>query len=131
VPDDATLAAQRGAMFPGHELPDGISPTPACRVCAAPVLAEGLTVCWRHVESELGITYRQLNYWVMQGHLRPRQDSRSQGFPRRWPAGELEIARRMARLTNAGLAVERAAAFARESWPKGEIESGIQIEVTE
>jgi len=96
----------------------------------ADVYAEGLTTCHRHVADELGITYRQLNYWVMQGHLHPEHDTRSSGIPRRWPAGELEIARRMARLTAAGLTVERAAVFARDSWPEGEIAPGLTLEVS-
>jgi DNA-binding transcriptional MerR regulator len=94
-------------------------------------MADGLDVCWRHVEHALGITYRQLDYWTRQGHLKPRQDAPSSGVPRKWPLAELEVARRMARLTDAGLAVERAAAFARESWPKGEIAAGVTLAVTE
>jgi hypothetical protein len=121
---------QRAAMFGARPLPDGIPAAPACTVCGSPVLSDGLTVCSRHVKHELGITYRQLNYWVMQGYLRPKQDARLSGVPRRWPAAEIEIAKRMARLTDAGVIPERAAVFARQSWPKGEIAPGIVIEVT-
>jgi hypothetical protein len=118
-------------MFPGNELADGIPPAPPCTVCAAPVLAEGLAACWRHVESDLGVTYRRLDYWARRGYLRPERDSRSSGIPRRWPAAEVEVARRMARLTGSGIAVERAAVFARYSWPAGEIAPGVTLAVME
>jgi len=88
-------------------------------------------------EDEMGITYRQLDYWVHQGYLRPHRRRKTpsgtpwgQGIRRIWPASELEIGRRMARLTAAGLTPERAAAFAREGWPAGEIAPGVRIEVT-
>jgi hypothetical protein len=98
-------------------------------VCGAEVLAEGLESCHRHVVHELGITYRQLNYWSMRGYLRPEHETRGPGEPRRWPAGERDVARRMGQLVAAGIAVETAAAFARKSWPAGEIAPGIRIEV--
>lgn len=100
-----------------------------CNVCGGTVVADGLNVCHRHVIHELGITYRQLNYWVMQGHLKPEQRAQGSGMPRRWPATEVEVAKRMALLTAAGFAVEKAAVFARKSWPAGEIAAGVWIEV--
>jgi MerR HTH family regulatory protein len=106
-------------------------------VCGSPVQVDGMSVCWQHTEDELGISYRQLDYWVRRGYLRPeRRTARGgkygggQGVSRRWPAAELEIARRMARLTAAGITPERAAVFARESWPSGEIAPGITVEIT-
>jgi hypothetical protein len=81
--------------------------------------------------AEVGVTYRQLNYWVNRGWLRPVQAARSSGVPRRWPLLELEIAKRIERLAAAGVAVDRAAVFARESWPAGEIAPGIRIEISD
>jgi hypothetical protein len=81
----------------------------------------------------LGITYRQLDHWVRGGYLQPGRNwaghAKGPGSPRMWPPGELEIARRMGRLTAAGLPPALAARFARELWPGGEIAPGIWIEV--
>lgn len=84
--------------------------------------------------AELGITYRQLDHWARCGYLRPDRrwagKTLGAGSPRVWPAEELEVARRMGRLTAAGLPAKLAASFARDSWPRGEIAPGIFIEVT-
>jgi hypothetical protein len=48
-----------------------------------------------------------------------------------WPAGEIEIARRIGHLVAASLPLARSARFARQEWPRGEIAPGITIEVTE
>ena len=79
----------------------------------------------------LGITYRQLDYWVWQGYLRPADPTPGTGVPREWPEAELEIARRMGRLTTAGLTPAAAAVIARDTWPAGELAPGITITVTE
>ena len=129
--DSAVHAAQRIAMTGIRPLPEGYPEAPTCTVCDSPVMVDGLDVCWRHVEHALGITYRQLDYWTRQGHLKPKQDAPTSGAPRKWPLAELEIARRMARLTAAGIAVENAAAFARDSWPAGEIAPGLTLTATE
>jgi hypothetical protein len=109
-----------------------------CVTCGRGVYTEGLQVCSHCIPSELGITFKQFDHWSRKGYLRPeRRPQRSgryhngTGVPRRWPPAELEIARRMGRLTAAGLTPERAAVFARESWPSGEIAPGIRIEVTD
>jgi DNA-binding transcriptional MerR regulator len=88
-----------------------------------------MTLSGSNVEDELGITYRQLDYWTRKGHLHPLNDVGT-GIAREWTEAELEIARRMGRLTAAGVPVERAATFARNTWPRGEIAPGIVIEVT-
>lgn len=104
----------------------------ACTECAAPVLAEGLSACHRHVKAGLGITYAQLDGWTRRGWLRPehppsRWGGSGSGAPRRWPPAELEIARRMGLLTGAGLAASAAAVFARKAWPAGEIAPGLVL----
>jgi hypothetical protein len=91
---------------------------------------------WRHVKAELGITYAQLDTWTRRGWLHPehppsRYGDAGSGAPRRWPAAELEIARRMGRLTGAGLAASAAAAFARSGWPAGEIAPGLVLTAQE
>lgn len=79
----------------------------------------------------LGITYRQLDYWVLQGHLRPLDPQPGTGNAREWPETELEIARRMGRLTAAGLPLSFAAVMARDTWPSGRLAPGITVTVTE
>jgi hypothetical protein len=81
-----------------------------------------------HVTKCAGITYRKLDYWVRLGHLQPGGGVGT-GNDRWWPPAEIEIARRMGRLTAAGLPLELAASFAREGWPSGEIAPGITLEV--
>lgn len=85
------------------------------------------------VMREAGMTYRQLDFAVRSGYLQPVRQWRGRrwgsGSPRLWPEGELEIARRMGRLTAAGIPPALAASFARHSWPRGEIAPGIWIEV--
>jgi hypothetical protein len=83
---------------------------------------------------EAGITYRRLDLWERAGYLRParvwRGQRRGSGSPRSWPKDELEVARRMGRLTRAGIPAALAASIARDSWPRAEIAPGIFIEVT-
>jgi hypothetical protein len=83
---------------------------------------------------ELGITYRQLDFAIRKEWLRPvrqwRGQRRGSGSPRWLPEDEMEIGRRMGRLTAAGIPPSLAASFARHSWPRGEIAPGIWIEVT-
>lgn len=81
-------------------------------------------------EDLLGVTYRQLDYWNRKGYIRSANEGIGTGRTREWPRAELEIARRMGRLVAAGVSVERAAVFARDGWPRGEIAPGVVIEVT-
>lgn len=78
-----------------------------------------------------GISYRQLDNWVRLGHLRPVDPEPGTGSPREWPEPELEIARRMGRLTAAGLPLAFAARMARDTWPAGELAPGIEVLVTD
>jgi len=82
---------------------------------------------------EAGITYRQLDFWIRHRWLQPVREwrgfGRGSGSPRWWSEDELEIARRMGRLTAAGIPPAVAASFARHSWPRGEIAPGIWLEV--
>lgn len=82
------------------------------------------------VTEQAGISVRQASYWTDLGFLRPEGDGGS-GKPWRWPEAEAEIARRMGRLTAAGLPLEWAAQFARSDWPSGPLAPGITITVTE
>lgn len=66
------------------------------------------------VIAETGATYRQLDYWVRSGYLRPDPALPGSGRFRAWPDKEIVIAREMIRLTEAGLSVAKAAHVARE-----------------
>jgi hypothetical protein len=72
-----------------------------------------------------GPTRRQLDYWSTKHYLRPDTASPGSGYKRRWPAAEQDIARLMVRLINAGLAVEVAAAAARNRVERGLTEIAI------
>jgi Bacterial RNA polymerase, alpha chain C terminal domain len=97
--------------------------------------ADGELLASTDVAREAGISFRQLDHWTRCGYLMPGREWRGRhwgsGSNRTWPAGEMEIARRMGRLTAAGILPRLAASFARNSWPKGEIMPGIAIEVTD
>jgi hypothetical protein len=94
----------------------------------AEALAEGWRLS-RHVAEQAGITYRKLDYWTRLGHLRPEHDGGS-GYDRCWPPEEVQVACRIARLTDAGLPLAIAAGFARDHWPCGEIAPGVGLSVT-
>lgn len=84
------------------------------------------------VTQDAGITYRQLDYWVRKGFLRPAVrwgDPAGKGHGRIWPPQEVAIAGRMARLLAAGLPLTWSAEFARDHWPSGELASGITVTV--
>lgn len=68
---------------------------------------------------QTGISYRQLDYWVRQGWLRPEYPHAGSGTRREWTNDELDVAVRMAKLVKAGLAHDIAANVARkgsEAW---------------
>lgn len=104
-------------------------PVPRCPSCTGESHSGGL--CAPCLLVDLGISYRQLDYWVRQGWLRPERDRRGTGVPRRWPEAELAVARRMVRLTAAGFPPALAHRFARDLWPDGEIAPGIWISAEE
>ena len=59
-----------------------------------------------------GVTYRQLDFWVRQGYLRPEHAGGS-GVARKWPAEEIRVLERMARLVRGGVVPSVAARVAR------------------
>jgi DNA-binding transcriptional MerR regulator len=81
------------------------------------------------VSALAGITYRQCDYWVRTGLLRPECASNGSGSRRRWTADEIEVARTMGRLVRAGLPPETAHEVARSGDSRCEIGPGVWIEV--
>lgn len=69
-----------------------------------------------HPADELGVTYRQLDYWTRKGYLLPTMTSgRGSGHRRTWPDEEVWIARTMGRLVAAGIEPAVAASAARRA----------------
>ena len=67
--------------------------------------------------AQAGITYRMLDYWTVVGYVRVVGDNAQpgSGFKRAWSAYEYQIARRIRRLTRAGVRLDVAAAAARKA----------------
>jgi hypothetical protein len=63
---------------------------------------------------EFGTSYRQLDYWIRKGYIHTVPNERSgSGYSRQLSEDEIQIARYMIRLTNAGFMVGAAALIAR------------------
>ncbi len=80
------------------------------------IVCDPCAVAYGRVQAllEEGLTYRQLDYWVRKGYLKPdHPEWARQGTPREWSEREIEVARIMYRLTSAGLSVPVAAEVAR------------------
>lgn len=76
-----------------------------------------------------GVSVRQLDYWSSKGYLRTVGDTHpGSGYPRRWPAEEVEVAARMARLRQAGISLDLAAMAARSVLPV-EVVEGVWVDV--
>lgn len=70
------------------------------------------------IEAQYGVSYRRLDLWTRQGHIRASNPAPGSGHRRVWAAAELDIARRMAELTAAGMTVAASAQIARNGgWP--------------
>jgi hypothetical protein len=64
--------------------------------------------------SDIGLTYRRLDYWTRQGYLLAIGEVRpGSGRLRVWPVSEIEVADRMVRLTEVGLDLLVASELAR------------------
>ena len=66
------------------------------------------------IAREAGVTYRQLDYWIRAGYVRPLDPLPGTGTARQWPEEEREVVMTMARLVDAGFTVPAAAVLARE-----------------
>ncbi len=85
---------------------------------SAPVFGQGSPIP--------GLTYRQVDYWVRRGYLRPEHATDGSGSVREWPAEELAVGERMGRLVAAGMAPVAAAVAARHDGPV-EIAPGVWV----
>jgi hypothetical protein len=72
-----------------------------------------------------GCTYRQLDYWCRRGWLHPAGGGGS-GRQRIWPEAEIQAARTMRRLVEAGMTVTAAALVSRGQY---QLAPGIRVQV--
>jgi DNA-binding transcriptional MerR regulator len=86
-----------------------------------------------YITEYTGLTYRQLDYASRRGLLHPERQWKGRkwgsGSPRIWSTAELEVARTMGRLINAGLTLDAAHRIARSGESRAEIAPGVWIEV--
>ena len=76
-----------------------------------------------------GISYRQLDYWVRRGYLKPEYLAPGSGAKRRWTAEERRVAQTMARLVAAGFTPEAAHPIARNGPGQLYLGHGVSVEV--
>lgn len=67
-----------------------------------------------------GMNYRQLDYWVTKGYLRPTEKSPGSGNQRRFPHREYDVAQLMVRLRIVGVELRPAARLARDAIEAGQ-----------
>jgi len=68
-----------------------------------------------------GVSYRQLDYWVRTGFIKPARDARGKGSARRWGALEIVQLRVAKELRQAGVSLQkirRATAWLRKALPR-------------
>jgi hypothetical protein len=104
---------------------DNIDEYPRCGVCAA--VPDGCLTS-KGVVAATGITYRQLDFWVRQGYLKPLLASKGSGIPRAFSPSEVDVAVRMARFVAAGVLPASANHAARHG---GELVPGLRIVVVD
>lgn len=83
--------------------------------------------------TEVGVTYRQADYWCRRGYVQATRYAASSGIPRRLDTAEANVLAVMARLVHAGLTAETAARLARESrngHGRHELADGVHIVLT-
>lgn len=101
-----------------------------CHICYRKHRKAGTLVDWptqtptRACPEVPGLSYRQLDYWVRVGYLRPGNPTGGSGTVRSWPDDELAVAQTMARLVAAGLTVAAAHMVARGD---AEIAPGVRV----
>ena len=106
-----------------------------CRRCYASASRTGTLKQWplevnrdRGDGEPEGPTYRQLDYWVRVGYLRPAHAEPGSGGWRYWSAEECRVANLMARLVTVGFTPRLAHDVARSN---GRLQiEGVAIEVT-
>lgn len=78
-----------------------------------------------------GITYRQLDYWVRQGYIKPKPGATGTGHTRDFSDHEIAVAARMARLIDRGFTPKAAARIARVTPGYVHLGKGIHLHLHE
>lgn len=65
------------------------------------------------VAEQLGVSYRQLDYWIRAGYVHSLREKTGSGNPRTLDDREIVVVQKMIRLIRAGFTVESAAIAAR------------------
>lgn len=74
---------------------------------------------------EVGITYRQLDYWIRSGYVDPKGDHNpGSGNRREFDDTEVEYVRTLALLAKTGMRIESAANLALGLWATGTADLG-------
>jgi DNA-binding transcriptional MerR regulator len=71
--------------------------------------------------TEVGLTYRKLDYWSRRGYLVSERAKPGSGHPRTWSSDEIAVARAICRLTGVGFTLSAAAKIAREHYTSGHL----------
>jgi DNA-binding transcriptional MerR regulator len=77
------------------------------------LVTDSPTLTASQVLTASGISYRQLDFWVRAGYLKPSTPARGYGSVRRFPATEAEIAAYALELITAGFTASAALDYAR------------------
>lgn len=77
-----------------------------------------------------GVSYRQLDFWVRRGYLKPHNATPGSGYSRQWTPDEAAVATMMGRLVIAGFSPELAHRVARARRDRMELAPGVFVEVT-
>lgn len=128
VPDGEKIAhAVRG----GHTLcgkPEPIGPKalPNTRRCSECLFVPpGHAMHLDMTSPDVGLTYRQLDYWSRSGWLTADRPDPGQGYRRTWPPGEQTIARRMCLYVRYAKLPPRIASIAARN--DGHIAPGVRV----
>lgn len=76
-----------------------------------------------------GVSYRQLDFWVRRGYLKPHNATPGSGYSREWTTDEAAVATTMGRLVIAGFTPELAHRVARARQARLELAPGVFVEV--
>lgn len=107
VDGDTTLCGKSATVVPWRDTGRG----QRCEECVATLVETPVT--YREIHAAVpGLSYRVLDHWTIRGYLRAANPGCGSGRRRTWPPGEVEIARLMWVMVQAGVGpagAERAA----------------------
>jgi DNA-binding transcriptional MerR regulator len=79
-----------------------------------------------------GATYRQLDYWIKLGYLKPDNAKDGSGSQRTWNGTEVAVAHLMIRLLRVGFIPKKASEIARSvvnGEPSTQLDQGIYLDI--